>query len=96
KNVGGQLGAAQVRNISTTRTYTLTDKTKTNALCLRVDPRACLLKPIGQSNSVDTASDDESLGIQLELSELLLNLRPIRQVARFDFGAILCWGNFID
>ncbi|KAJ4834639.1 exocyst subunit [Turnera subulata] len=47
---------------------------------MRADPAsACLPNSIGQSNSVNTASDAESLGIELELSELLLNLRPIRQ-----------------
>lgn len=48
---------------------------------MRFDPAsACFPNSLSQSNMVNHASDAESVAIELELSELLLNLRPIKQV----------------
>ena len=48
---------------------------------MRLDPAsACLPNELGQSNVRNIASDAESIEVESELSELLLNLRPIKQV----------------
>ncbi|KAL4621529.1 hypothetical protein ACB092_06G234900 [Castanea dentata] len=47
---------------------------------MRVDPASSYLpNPLGQSNMDDNASDAESVEVELELSNLLLALRPIKQ-----------------
>ncbi|XP_022765454.1 exocyst complex component SEC8-like [Durio zibethinus] len=47
---------------------------------MRHDPSsACLPNALGQSNVRNIASDAESVEVESELSELLLNLRPIKQ-----------------
>ncbi|XP_039042022.1 exocyst complex component SEC8-like [Hibiscus syriacus] len=47
---------------------------------MRLDPASvCLPNALGQSNVGTTVSDSESMEIESELSELLLNLRPIKQ-----------------
>ncbi|WRX13054.1 hypothetical protein QQP08_005541 [Theobroma cacao] len=47
---------------------------------MRLDPAsACLPNALGQSNVRNIASDAESIEVESELSELLLNLRPIKQ-----------------
>ncbi|OMO59435.1 putative exocyst complex component 4-like isoform 1 protein [Corchorus olitorius] len=47
---------------------------------MRLDPASvCLPNSLGQSNAKSIASDAESIEVESELSELLLNLRPIRQ-----------------
>lgn len=47
---------------------------------MRLDPASSRLpNPLGQSNSVSDASDAEAVEIESELSELFLNLRPIKQ-----------------
>ncbi|OMO65560.1 hypothetical protein CCACVL1_21497 [Corchorus capsularis] len=47
---------------------------------MRLDPASvCLPSSLGQSNAKSIASDAESIEVESELSELLLNLRPIRQ-----------------
>ncbi|KAK6228276.1 hypothetical protein SCA6_000616 [Theobroma cacao] len=52
---------------------------------MRLDPAsACLPNALGQSNVRNIASDAESIEVESELSELLLNLRPIKQITRRD------------
>ncbi|XP_023912079.2 exocyst complex component SEC8 [Quercus suber] len=47
---------------------------------MRVDPASSYLpSPLGQSNMDDNASNAESVDVELELSNLLLALRPIKQ-----------------
>ncbi|XP_021833890.1 exocyst complex component SEC8 [Prunus avium] len=47
---------------------------------MRLDPASsCLPNAFGQSNIENHASDSENLEVELELSDLLLNLRPIKQ-----------------
>ncbi|GAV67313.1 LOW QUALITY PROTEIN: Sec8_exocyst domain-containing protein [Cephalotus follicularis] len=47
---------------------------------MRLDPASsCLPNPLGMSNMRNNASDAEAVEIEAELSELLLNLRPIKQ-----------------
>lgn len=47
---------------------------------MRIDPAsACLPNSLGQSNS--STSDADSLEVELEMGDLLLNLRPIKQVS---------------
>ncbi|KAK6233942.1 hypothetical protein QUC31_006348 [Theobroma cacao] len=47
---------------------------------MQLDPAsACLPNALGQSNVRNIASDAESIEVESELSELLLNLRPIKQ-----------------
>lgn len=47
---------------------------------MRVDPASSYLpNPLSQSNMDDNASDAESVDVELELSNLLLALRPIKQ-----------------
>lgn len=53
---------------------------------MRVDPASSYLpNPLGQSNMDDNASDAESVEVELELSNLLLALRPIKQVLLLPF-----------
>lgn len=48
---------------------------------LRLDPAStCLSNPSSQSNLENNASDAETVEIELELSNLLLNLPSIKQV----------------
>jgi hypothetical protein len=48
---------------------------------MRLDPASsCLPNPLGQSNMDNNVSDAESIEVELELSDLLLALRPIKQV----------------
>lgn len=48
---------------------------------MRLDPASsCLPNPLGQSNMDNNASDAESVEVELELSDLLLALQPIKQV----------------
>jgi exocyst complex component 4 len=48
---------------------------------MRFDPASTYLpNSLGQSSMVNNASGAESIEIELELSEILLNLRPIKQV----------------
>ena len=48
---------------------------------MRFDPASAYLpNSLGQSSMVNNASGAESIEIELELSEILLNLRPIKQV----------------
>ncbi|KAM2483664.1 hypothetical protein ACFX1W_041273 [Malus domestica] len=47
---------------------------------MRLDPAStCLPNSFGQSNFETHSSDSESLEVELQLSDLLLNLRPIKQ-----------------
>ncbi|XP_009368920.2 exocyst complex component SEC8 [Pyrus x bretschneideri] len=47
---------------------------------MRLDPAStCLPISLGQSNIETHASDSENLEVELQLSDLLLNLRPIKQ-----------------
>ncbi|KAE7997019.1 hypothetical protein FH972_001691 [Carpinus fangiana] len=47
---------------------------------MRLDPASsCLPNPLGQSNMDNNVSDAESIEVELELSNLLLALRPIKQ-----------------
>uniref|UniRef100_A0A2N9FH83 Exocyst complex component Sec8 n=1 Tax=Fagus sylvatica TaxID=28930 RepID=A0A2N9FH83_FAGSY len=47
---------------------------------MRVDPASSYLpNPLGQSNMDDNSSDAESVEVELELSNLLLALRPVKQ-----------------
>ncbi|CAN6565855.1 unnamed protein product [Malus baccata var. baccata] len=47
---------------------------------MRLDPAStCLPNAFGQSNFETHSSDSESLEVELQLSDLLLNLRPIKQ-----------------
>ncbi|KAB1219033.1 Exocyst complex component SEC8 [Morella rubra] len=47
---------------------------------MRLDPASsCLPNPLGQSNMDNNASDAESVEVELELSDLLLALQPIKQ-----------------
>lgn len=63
---------------------------------MRHDPAsACLPIALGQSNMGNIVSDMESLEIESELSELLLNLRPIRQVCWVMTYALL-FQNFLQ
>lgn len=49
---------------------------------MRLDPASAYLpNAFGQSNMETHASDGENYEVELELSELLLNLRPIKQVS---------------
>jgi hypothetical protein len=53
---------------------------------MRVDPASSYLpNPLGQSNMDDNSSDAESVEVELELSNLLLALRPVKQVLLFPF-----------
>lgn len=53
---------------------------------MRLDPASsCLPNAFGQSNIENHASDSENLEVELELSDLLLNLRPIKQVFKLLF-----------
>lgn len=53
---------------------------------MRVDPASSYLpNPLGQSNMDDNSSDAESVEFELELSNLLLALRPVKQVLLFPF-----------
>ena len=48
---------------------------------MRLDPAsACLPNSLGQPNTENNVSDAETVTFELEMSELLLNLRPIKQV----------------
>lgn len=48
---------------------------------MRLDPAsACLPNAVGQSNINNHATDAETVEVELELCDLLLNLRPIKQV----------------
>ena len=48
---------------------------------MRFDPASAYLpNSVSESNMASSASDAESLEIESELSELLFNLRPIKQV----------------
>uniref|UniRef100_A0A5B7BF03 Exocyst complex component Sec8 n=1 Tax=Davidia involucrata TaxID=16924 RepID=A0A5B7BF03_DAVIN len=47
---------------------------------MRLDPAStCLPNPLGQTNVEINASDTETVEVEMEISELLLNLRPIKQ-----------------
>ncbi|GFZ11226.1 subunit of exocyst complex 8 [Actinidia rufa] len=47
---------------------------------MRLDPAsACLPNSLGQPNTENNVSDAETVTFELEMSELLLNLRPIKQ-----------------
>ncbi|KAK9282944.1 hypothetical protein L1049_011169 [Liquidambar formosana] len=47
---------------------------------MQLDPAsACLPNPYGQPNVENNASDAETVEVDIELSDLLLNLRPIKQ-----------------
>ncbi|XP_057475389.1 exocyst complex component SEC8-like [Actinidia eriantha] len=47
---------------------------------MRLDPAsACLPNSLGQPNTENNVSDAETVEFELEMSELLLNLRPIKQ-----------------
>lgn len=48
---------------------------------MRLDPAsACLPNSLGQPNVDNSASDAEAIEVEMEMSDLLLNLRPIKQV----------------
>ncbi|KAE8709719.1 hypothetical protein F3Y22_tig00110328pilonHSYRG00205 [Hibiscus syriacus] len=60
---------------------------------MRLDPASvCLPNALGQSNVGTIVSDLESIEIESELSELLLNLRPIKQenLIRDDNKLVCC------
>ena len=49
---------------------------------MRIDPAsACLPNLPGQSNLVGNASDAETVEFEMQMSDLLFNLRPIKQVS---------------
>lgn len=53
---------------------------------MRLDPAStCLPNALGQSNMDNNVSDAESIEVELELSDLLLALRPIKQVLLWSF-----------
>lgn len=48
---------------------------------MRIDPAsACLPSSLGQPN-MDKVSDAETGEVEMEITDLLLNLRPIKQVS---------------
>lgn len=48
---------------------------------MRLDPASAYLpNAVGQSNIANHAADAETVEVELELCDLLLNLRPIKQV----------------
>lgn len=54
---------------------------------MQLDPAsACLPSSFGQQNWENSATDAESMEVELELTDLLLNLRPIKQVCAITDG----------
>jgi hypothetical protein len=69
-----------LHNVSGSATYMLIGRHDIEKL-MRLDPASsCLPNPLGQSNMDNNVSDAESIEVELELSDLLLALRPIKQV----------------
>lgn len=57
---------------------------------MRIDPASsCLPNSLGQSNMESNTSDIGSVEVEMEIGDLLLNLRPIKQVPISNEGSFL-------